>query len=282
MTANYPPDRHLLRDLRLEFDHSDDTTSRAWMPVVPELCADDGSVRAGALATLVDVIGGGLAATAAQPDWIATADLTLHVVGEATTGTVAARARVVHAGRTTVVIEVELYDHHDRAIGHDREIGLATMSFARLPRRVDNPDVRASMSSGPSTMALPTSRLDSSLLEMLGVRVIDAARGELEVPVAEWSLNSLGAMQGGAVATVIDAAAEAATRAATSEPLVVTDLQITYLALGRVGPIRTQVDVLGIAPGHARARVELVDTGAASRTTSRARVVATSSLRARG
>src|SRR5947207_33197 len=150
MTATYPPDRHLLRDLRLEFDHSDATSSKAWLPVVPELCADDGSVRAGALATLVDVIGGGLAATAAQPDWIATADLTLHVVGAATSGSVAAAARVVHAGRTTVVIEVELRDPADR------EIGLATMSFARLPRRADNPDIRAATASGPSTMALAT------------------------------------------------------------------------------------------------------------------------------
>ena len=49
------------------------------MPVVPELCGDDGAVRAGALATLVDVIGGGLAATTAHPNWIATADLTLHL-----------------------------------------------------------------------------------------------------------------------------------------------------------------------------------------------------------
>jgi uncharacterized protein (TIGR00369 family) len=274
MTATYPPDRHLLRDLRLEFDHSDAAASRAWLPVVPELCADDGSVRAGALATLVDVIGGGLAAAAAQPDWIATADLTLHVVGAATSGSVAASARVVHAGRTTVVIEVELHDHAGL------EIGLATMSFARLPRRDGNPDIGASTATGPSTMALATSRLEASLLDMLGARLVDASRGELEVPVGEWSLNSLGAMQGGAVATVIDAAAETACRAATAEPLVVTDLQITYLALGRVGPIRTRVDVLGVQPGHARARVELVDAGAASRVTSVARVVATTSLRA--
>src|SRR6266849_4086346 len=99
MTATYPPDRHLLRDLRLQFEHSDDATSHAWMPVVPEVCADDGSVRAGALATLVDVIGGGLAATAAQPDWIATADLTLHVTGAAASGSAEARGRVAHAGR---------------------------------------------------------------------------------------------------------------------------------------------------------------------------------------
>jgi uncharacterized protein (TIGR00369 family) len=272
--APYPPDRHLLRDLRLSFDHgADDNTSCAWLPVVPEVCASDGSVRAGALATLVDVIGGGLAATAAQPDWIATADLTLHLVAAATHGTVEARARVVHAGRTTVVIEVTLHDH----AGND--MGIATMSFARLPRRDENPDFTATRAPGPSTMALPGSRLRAPLLEELEVRMIDAERGEIAAPIGEWSRNSLGSMQGGVVATLIDAAAEAASRAASGEALVVADIQLTYLALARVGPVRSRVEVLRRAPGHVETRVELIDEGTESRVTSIARVVATSSLR---
>src|SRR5689334_24025624 len=101
MALTYPPDRHLLRDLQLSFEHTEPRASRAWMPVVPEITAPDGAVRAGALATLVDVIGGGLAAQVAHPDWIATADLTLHVTGAATRGSVEARSRVAHAGRTT-------------------------------------------------------------------------------------------------------------------------------------------------------------------------------------
>ncbi len=273
---NYPPDRHLLRDLRLSFEHGPDDdpqSSRAWMPVVPGVCTDDGSVRAGALATLVDVIGGGLAATAAHPGWIATADLTLHVVGAATSGSVEARARVVHAGRTTVVIEVELYD--DAGL----EIGLATMSFAVLQRRDSNPDITTSTTPGPSTMALADSGIRGSMLDELEVEVIDAAHGEVEAPVGEWCLNSLGAMQGGAVATMVDAAAEAASRAATGDALVVTDIQLSYLALARVGPMRTRVTVIGSEPGAVTARVEMFDTGSESRVTSLARVVATTSLR---
>jgi acyl-CoA thioesterase len=273
MPVPYPPDRHLLRDLRLSFEQGDERTRRAWLPVAPELCTSDGAMRAGALATLVDVIGGGLAATVAHPGWIATADLTLHVVGAATRGSVEARARVAHVGRTTVVIEVELHDDANA------DIGVATMSFAVLPRRDDNPDITATPASGVSTMALATSGLRASMLDELELQVIDAERGVLEAPVGEWSLNSLGAMQGGAVATVTDAAAEAAARAATGEELVVTDLQLTYLALARVGPIRTRVDVLGATPEAVTARVELVDTGAGSRVTSIGRVVATSSLR---
>lgn len=273
MATTYPPDRHLLRDLRLSFEHGENHTSRAWMPAVPELCNDDGAVRAGALATLVDVIGGGLAATVAHPGWIATADLTLHVVAPATSGSVEARARVAHAGRTTVVIEVDLYDETGA------EIGIATMSFAVLPRRDENPDITTSMTTGSSTMALSSSGLRNSLLDELEVRVIDAARGELEAPIGQWSLNSLGAMQGGAVATIVDAAAVAAARAASTEPLVVSDIQLTYLALARVGPIRTRVDVVGSRPGAVTLRVEMVDAGAESRVTSVARVVATAALR---
>jgi uncharacterized protein (TIGR00369 family) len=275
MTSIYPPERHLLRDLRLSFEHGGDRTSRAWMPVAPELCATDGAVRAGALATLVDVIGGGLAAAAAHPGWIATADLTLHVVRAATRGSVEARARVVHAGRTTVVIEVGLFA--DAGV----EIGIATMSFAVLPRREDNPDISTGMAAGPSTMALDTSRMHAPLLDELGVRVLDATRGELEVPVSDWSRNSFGAMQGGAVATIIDAAAEAAAQAVTGVALTVTDIQLTYLALARVGPLRTRVDVLSATPTAVAARVELIDPGAGGRVTTLGRVVATSARHSR-
>jgi len=275
MSTTYPPDRHLLRDLRLTFQYDSDhdrRTSRAWMPVVAELCASDGTIRAGALATLVDVIGGGLAATVAHPNWIATADLTLHLVGGATHGSVEARARVAHAGRTTVVIEVDLSDHAGSAIG------TATMSFAILPHRDDNPDITTSMSPGPSTMALAGSGLRASLLDELEIRVTNGPEGEIEAPIGEWSRNSLGAMQGGAVAICVDAAATAASTVAAGGPMVVTDLQLTYLALARVGPLRTRADVLSAAAGTVITRVELIDTGADRRVTTLARVVTSPSL----
>jgi acyl-coenzyme A thioesterase PaaI-like protein len=217
------------------------------------------------------VIGGGLAAQAAQPDWIATAELTLHLAGAVTSGSVEARARVAHAGRTTVVIEVTLHDDAGA------EFGLATMSFARLSRRDGNPDISSGMTSGPSSMALPESRLQGSLVDELGIRVVDVRQGIVEAPVLEWSRNSLGAMQGGAVAVVVDAAVQAVADRPTAGPVVVTDLQLTYLALARVGPVRTLVEVLGIRPGVVTARVAVVDAGAGGRLTTVGRVVATTS-----
>jgi uncharacterized protein (TIGR00369 family) len=268
MVTSYPPERHLLRDLRFTFDEHADGTSVARLPVVPEVCTDAGSVRAGALATLVDVLGGGLAATAVHPNWIATADLTVHLVRGVAGDAVEASARVLRAGRTTVVIEVALDNDEGRAVG------VATMSFSVLPRREINPDIATTRPLGPSSMALPDSGLDLPLLDALEIRTIDAARGVVEAPVVPWALNSMGAMQGGVVATLVDAAGETALRHASGEPLVVTDIQMTYLAFGKAGPIRTAVDVLSVSAARGVARVEVVDAGSDVRRMAVARVTA--------
>lgn len=259
--SQYPPDEHLLRDLQLSFDHgSDDTTSRAWMPIVPELCTDQGFARAGALATLVDVIGGGLAARAAHPNWIATADLTLHLVGGVPPGSIVeARASVLRAGRTTVVIEVDLVD-----------VGIATMSFSVLPRRDINPDITETRNVGASTMAYADSRMRQPLLDALAVTVCDAAAGIVEAPVSDWTRNSMGAMQGGVVATLADVAAEVALRKASGRAVVVRDLALTYLGFGRSGPVQTRAEVLG----ESVARVEIVDTSTDHRLMTTASAVA--------
>jgi acyl-coenzyme A thioesterase PaaI-like protein len=110
------------------------------------------------------------------------------------------------------------------------------------------------------------------------VQVVDPAGGVVETPVRDWSRNSLGSMQGGVVAAVIDAAAESASRA-TEQDVVVTDLQLTYLALARVGPIRTRTTVLATRPGVVTTHVEMIDAGSADRVTTVGRVVATTSLR---
>ncbi|MDZ4828217.1 MAG: PaaI family thioesterase [Actinomycetota bacterium] len=270
MTTAYPPPHHLLWDLRLRFAHDDDNASRAWMPVTPEVCGDDGSVRAGALTTLVDVISGGLAARAAQPNWIATADLTLHMTGRAANGEVEARARVLRAGRTTVVLEIDVVDERERTVA------VATSSFAVLPRRDINPDIseRTAGSFAPPDGAA----LRVPYADQLGIRVLDAAAGVVEVPVTDWSRNSMGAFQGGAVGAVLEAAAEAALRTASNSPLVVTDLHVTYLSFGRVGPLQTRTEVLAADADRGVATVALFDTGAEMRTTTTARVVATRSL----
>ena len=83
------------------------------------------------------------------------------------------------------------------------------------------------------------------------------------MPVRPYSANSFGAVQGGVMALLAEVAGGQALGAARGDPVVVTDLQVAYLALGRVGPIVSRARVLPAGPdGLPRsAVVELVDAG---------------------
>ncbi len=229
---SYPPLQHVLRDLRIEFEMRADGTGHVWLPVSEFVRNPTGSVHAGVLATLVDLMGGGLAAATVQPDWIATADLTLHVLPRPAGDEVEGVARVLRAGRTTAVIEVELHD--DRGA-----LGIATMSFARLPRRADNPVLPTPGVGGRGTMALPDSHLTEPIVDRLGFAVVDAASGAIELPLGSYIVNTLGAVQGGIVATAAVVAADTIVGWNAGHVVEVCDLQITYLALVKAGPLRT-------------------------------------------
>lgn len=264
----YPPARHILRDLQLTVEHRPDGSSTGWMPVSPHICNPSGSPRAGVLAILVDVVGGGLAAIAVRPDWIATADLTLHLTPRPVADEIQAHGRVVRQGRTTVVAEVSLRD------GSGASLGLATMSFAVLPHRAENLSVDQADRVIQMTMATTESGFAVPFHERVELTVSDVTGGGVELPLSEYVANSMGAIQGGMIAATADAAAAHALRDACGGPVETVDLQITYLALAKVGPIRTQTRVLSATPEFGTAHVEIVDTGAADRLTTVARAVA--------
>jgi uncharacterized protein (TIGR00369 family) len=180
---------------------------------------------------------------------------------------------VLRAGRTTVVLEIDVVDEDGTPCA------VATTSFAVLPRRDINPDINETRGEGKRFSTAPDNAgLTQPYGDQLGIQVVDAAAGVVEVPVTDWARNSMGAFQGGAVGAVLEAAGEAALRAATGEALAVTDLHVTYLSFGRAGPLRTSATVLAATPDRSVAHVELVDTGAEGRTMTTARVVATRSL----
>jgi acyl-coenzyme A thioesterase PaaI-like protein len=269
--VEYPPAEHILRDLRLTVEHRPDGTSTAWLPVTEHLCHASGAPRAGVLGILVDVVGGGLAAVAVRPDWIATADLTLHLIPRSVGGDVEAVGRVRRQGRTTVVVDVELRDATDRGGG---PLGIATMSFAVLPRREDNLVVDQIDQVSRSTMATPDSGFSIPFPDRIGLAVLDETTGSVEVPRDDYIRNSLGAIQGGVMAATAAAGAETALGAACGRPVQAVDLQVTFLALARTGPIRTRTRVLSARPQFGAAHVEIVDAGAADRVTTLTRVVA--------
>lgn len=256
--AAYPPERHLLRDLRLEVEHRPDG-STAYIPLPQGARTASGVPLLGAVTTMVDALGGGMALPAARPNWIATADLTLHLVPGPASDAIEARGRVARAGRTTVVIEAELFD-----VPTDAPRGLATMTFSVIPRRVEAPVWdRDPEAVHRMTLAVPGSGLDGvHLHHALGLQVLDADAGAVELPIEDYARNSFGAAQGGAFGALVGTAAEVALAGPCGGPVEAVDLQLTYLELGEVGPLRTRSTVLRASHTEGAARVEVVDTGA--------------------
>jgi len=257
----YPPAHHVLRDLRLESEAGPDLNARAWIDISEALRGPTDLAHPGALATLVDAVGGGLAATAARPDWIATADLTMHLVPCPGVTRVQAAGRVLRAGRTTVVLEVDMTGD-----GGD-VLGIASMTFAILPRRDGNPIIDPVAATRRTTMARPDSGFTQSLETTTGLRVLDDATGAVQLPLTDYVRNTLGAVQGGMMAMTAAVAAERALSAAAQTHLDIVDLQVTYLALAKVGPVTSTVRILDHQPDFATAHVELTDAGADGRIT---------------
>ena len=256
LPGGYPPDVHLLRDLRLWIER-DAAGARAGLELVPELRNDRGQVRAGVLAALVDAAGGECGVRAARPSWVATSDLVLHVTRPVGEGTVVAAPEVLRKTRSTVVIEVVL---REGDAGGER-FGFATMTFAVLAARSEVQRMGTGFDEPRTEFARGGSKLAGPVLEQIGARVVDPEAGAVELPMSSYVGNSLGGLQGGVVCMLVDLSAQARARALTGEPCVSTDLAVNFLALGRVGPIRSRAEVLRREPGGALVRVELRDAG---------------------
>ena len=254
----YPPPRHMLRDLRLEiWRRRGEITVRA--PGVAGVRNRAGAVGAAALGVAVDVTGGNLALRAVQPDWAVTSTLDLHLL-RPIAGDFEVAGAPLRAGATQVVLDVEVSDG-DSAAGPG---AVASMTFTRIPRRantmpfIEGEQERFAFDDGGSG-------LSASFLDQIGCRVIDAPAGVVELAVEDYVRNSVGALQGGAVVALIDAAAESVASARMVEDAATLDLSVHFLALGRVGPIRSRARWLAGSAHDARLRIELVDTGQSDR-----------------
>ncbi|MEI6570593.1 MAG: hotdog domain-containing protein [Actinomycetes bacterium] len=266
LPISYPPPKHILRSLRYEVEHRPDFTSTASMEAGRHLRSASGNVEIGALATLADATAGGLAALAASPGWIATSDLTLHLAGAVNAERVFAHGRVLRQGNSKIVLAVDL-ESETRA-----PLGIATMSFSVLPRRDGNPIMSSSSEVAthsflPSDAQLDNGSLEEHIHEAIGVRTIAGVVGGVESDMTEYVVNTLGAMQGGAVATLGAASASSALQAARgrNELFECVDLVITYLSLGKAGPIRASAVVTQVNSDWGTARVEIRDSGSENR-----------------
>jgi uncharacterized protein (TIGR00369 family) len=266
--TGYPPEHHILRDLGLETETLSESMANARLRVNPFIVDDGGGVRIGVLAILVDAVGGALAARALLPDWMATADLTIQSTAPAMGPIVEARASVLRKGKTTLVVEAGVYcvDDADEDQGSSPPVAWATMTFAILPGQSWKSTINFPTGAA-STWSITGGKFDRPVVDALGISVLDSAKGHLSMPVLEYLFNSFQAVQGGVMALLADVAGATALSAG-GDSVVVSDLQVAYLALGRTGPILSRTRLLesdGVSGGGAV--VELVDEGANGRLT---------------
>lgn len=254
----YPPEDHFMRDLRVVFENDDDGP-RMFVPLVDSLHSPAGTLDLGVVATLLDMQGGGDAIAAVEPDWAVTSDMTLHLLRPVASGRLSGAGHVLRAGRNTVVLEGELFVE-----GEALPVAQGQLGFTRIQRREDTPPAlrerpaRTDFGAGSAGFA-------GSFYEGLGVRIVEAAAGTLELEVADYHRNSLGALQGGLVVALASKVVETISRARTGLPVVTTDLTAHYMAMAKVGPIRSTTRVLRSDIDGVVARVELRDTGADDR-----------------
>jgi uncharacterized protein (TIGR00369 family) len=214
---------------------------------------------------------------------MATADLSLELVDPTLAPYVEARGTLLRRGRSTLVVEamvVGVDEHGDDPVVDGRSAGpvaWASMTFAVLPAR-ESASAGLAGADLPDRWAFTGRGLDLPVLEALPVTVLDGPAGRLSIPARPYLHNSFGAVQGGVVALLAEAAGAEALGAAqgrNASDMVVTDLQIAYLALGKVGPIVSSARVLSPGTnGRPGAVVELHDAGAGHRLTTVVNVTA--------
>jgi acyl-coenzyme A thioesterase PaaI-like protein len=226
------------------------------------LCSASGNVEIGALATLADATAGGLAALAASPGWIATSDLALHLAGAVNAERVFAHGRVLRRGNSKIVLAVDLESEAGASLG------IATMSFSVLERRDGNPIMEPkSETTNHSFLPIDESAEIHHIHDEIGLTQTAGVVGGVEVEMTEYVVNTLGAMQGGAIATLGAASACKAVQEAIGGDHVFEciDLVINYLSLGKVGPIRASAVVNQSENNWGTARVEIRDLGSENR-----------------
>ena len=217
-------------------------------PAAAHLRGPGGGVRGGALLTMLDNVGGLCGGLAALPDgWVVSTNLSARTVRLEHTGPFRIDARVLRQGRASVVTAVEIRDEGaGDALVVDGVLTSAILVPEHGPPRWERP-----LALGPGE---PLVDPVPAVPEWLGAHVVDATT--VEMPLAESLRNPWGILHGGAVASLIDIAAEHVAGGVTA------DVVLHFLAPNRVGPVRAMARPMGTRPDGTVLRVEVRDEGA--------------------
>jgi len=234
---------------------SGDVALVATTPADAHLLGPGGGVRAGALLTMIDNVGGLSAGLASLPDaWVVSTSMMLRSARLGAPGPLLMSSRVMRAGRTSVVAEVRVDG------GDGLPVAGCVLTSAVLVPDGGAPewDRPVSIRYGPDDAEdLPP------ILEWIGIRTERTANGVVAIADLTDALrNPWGILHGGVTATLVDAAGEAAVQEVIGRPAATADCALHYLAPGRVGPVAADATLLGKRPDGHVVRVDVHDLGA--------------------
>jgi uncharacterized protein (TIGR00369 family) len=217
-------------------------------PAAAHVRGPSGGVRGGVLLTLLDNVGGLCGGLAALPGgWVVSTNLSARTVALEHVGPLRIDARVVRQGRTSVLTAVEIHDEG----AHDALVVDGVLTSAILVPRNGPPNwTRPLVLTAGDEMPEPV----PAIREWLGAIDIDGTT--VEMPLADALRNPWGILHGGAVASLVDLAAEHVTGGVT------TDVVLHFLAPNRVGPVRAVARPIGSRADGTVSRVEVRDHGA--------------------
>lgn len=230
-----------------------------------------GGVSLAMLLTMVDV-------SASHPmlaitkGWTATQDISISLMTPPSEGPVVADNRVVRVGTKAVVMASDIYDTHGtsdlqevaRLLGDETPpasfvpCARAITTFARIPRSaasgVDDYDPATWIGTVQGPLQTPSGT--GFPVDSMGMRPIDPAEGAFELPLSPYVANSIGTINGGAQALMVEAAAEA-----MCPGLQVNDLQMRYLSQLKIGPAHSKGRILRRSVASAVVEITLHDAG---------------------
>ena len=250
----YPHPRSILCYSRLVHELHEDGTVTATMPVLPDQLDEGGRVRMGAIAPLVDLCAGLLGAKAVHPDWTATLDFKLHLDHLPDGGEIRGDCRPLRVGKNMVLSENRLSD------GDGRAVGVAHVTFSRLPRRDDTPTTPPPKV-GVTDLTKPDEEEPRLPLDEYYEIRIDPDTPAFELDHHERIYNSFGSIQGGAMAALLERAVTLAAERILGHPARTLDLHFSYLAPATTGPFRVEATPLRVEETSVLSTVELVDLG---------------------
>ena len=263
-SSDYPPEHHILRDLRLESERPERGRALSYAPLGSAVLTPSGIARLGVIGVVVDASGALTALIEALPDRIATQDLSYTASGFARHGPLIASCRLLRAGQRLITVAATVYD----GCGNDdpeqtTPVGEAILSFSLIPNRPGNGDL--SHLQDPvlerRTMGLASSGFgDTSLWDAIGLDVVDAAAGVVQVPMTDYVRNSFGTINGGVMILAAEAAGELAAQEALGAPVATMSFNYRFLDQIRNGPAQTQTTVLCHGEQGPVAIVRLIDT----------------------